>query len=185
MKDEFKQPPLSSFILPPSSFRAFTLIEATTCLVILGVVMAIAAVNLRGVRQEASLESAIVELQQQDHLMRDRARRLGTSGAMVFDWQAGGITRMEIGENERRFPLSKFGESARVKAFRATSPHHSDTAPAVYCVAGRTPSYAVHVEAGGKEQWLVVAGLTGTFEKVNDERQVADIFTRLARHDAR
>jgi hypothetical protein len=153
--------------------------------VILGVVMGIAAVNLRGARRAAGLESAVVELQQQDRLMRDRSRRLGVPGAMVFDLRSGEVQRAELGEKTHHATLPKFGESAKVTHLRATHAEGDDSVAAVHCTTGRTPSYAVRVEAGGRQQWLVVSGLTGTFEKVDDEQNVDDIFARLARHDAR
>lgn len=166
--------------------NAFTLIEATACLVLLAVVIAVAAVNLRGHRREAGLEAAVVQLQQQDRLMRDRARRLGVAGAMVFDLQSGRVVRQERdGQHERNIPLEAFGQSAVVKDVRATHADWYDATAFVPCVTGRTASYAVLIEADGRQQWLLVAGLTGTFETVNDEPAVADIFARLSRDDAR
>ena len=50
---------------------------------------------------------------------------------------------------------------------------------------GLTPSYAVLIEGpGGRRQWLLAAGLTGQMVRIDDERQLRDIFEQIGRGDA-
>ncbi len=40
---------------------------------------------------------------------------------------------------------------------------------------GLTPTYAIELDDGSRRQWLVVAGLTGQFLKVDSEKEAKDI----------
>jgi type II secretory pathway pseudopilin PulG len=161
--------------------KAFTLIEAMACLLIVALAMTIATVNLRAGRRDAGLEAAVVELQQQDRLMRDRSQRQLSPGELAFDLADGSATRSELSEKTtRRTRLESLGATVKVKAVRSASGEVYDNVFTIRCRGGRTPSYAVLLAAGEKQQWLVVCGLTGAIEKVDDERKVSDIFAKLA-----
>ena len=171
--------------------KAFTLIEAMACLVIVALAMTLATVNLRAGRRDAGLAAAVVELQQQDRLMRDQSHGQFLGGELAFDLADGSATRSEAGEKGiRRMRLQSLGETVKVKAVRATVGEADDNVFTIRCRSGRSPSYAVLVAAGEKQQWLVICGLTGAVQKVDDERKVSDIFAKLAgdvaeRDDAR
>ncbi|MDB5325527.1 MAG: hypothetical protein JWM57_1096 [Phycisphaerales bacterium] len=117
--------------------------------------------------------------------MRNHTRRDGMSGEMIFDTSNGQVTRSEPDSLADRYSLGTFGDAAKVTAVRATTVAGENETFRIPCISGRTPSYALRVATDQKQQWLVVSGLTGVFEKVDDEQKVANIFAGLASHDAR
>ena len=172
--------------------RAFTLVELMVCIVVLATLTALAAANLRAGRRASGLRSALVQLETEDQLMRDRSRLGGGEGRLVFDLDAGRVTRVEADAQgrERTVPLTAFPEAARVERVRTVGGRIDRSEVTVTCSrAGRTPSYAVLVSAGGNGQWVLVIGMTGKTEMVDDEAQVEDIFRQIEprrdRDDAR
>lgn len=178
-----------SFIIRRSSRlalrRAFTLIEATACVLIVTLAASVAAVNLRGVSRRVRLEAALVQLREQDATMRLLARCQGLPGALRFDLAQGQVTRWESSNPPHSVPLTKFDNTTRVTAVESTHDLASGASFSVPCASGRTCSYAVQVTSGTEKAWLVFSGLTGEVQRMDDDANVADIFKRLTGHDAR
>ena len=163
--------------------RGLTLVETMSCIAIATALAAIAAANLRGGQDSIRLRSALVELQSHDHLMRDRARRWGDRGELVFNAETGRVTRVEPRREgpAQEIPLPEFADDVRVEKVLIAGDRDTDRdATRIVCsAAGRTNTYAALVAAGSERQWIVVTGLTGKFERIDDERRVADIFRML------
>jgi len=154
-----------------------------SCIAIATALAAIAAANLRGGQDSIRLRSALVELQSQDHLMRDRARRWGDRGELVFSAETGRVMRVEPRREGQphEISLAEFADDVRVEKVLVAGDRETDrdTTRIACSTAGRTKTYAALVAAGSERQWIVVTGLTGKFERIDDERRVADIFRML------
>lgn len=153
------------------------------CVVIVATLTALAVASLRASRRAGAMRAALVELEAQDSLMRDRARQGGRPGRLVFHLDAGSVTRVETSADgrERVFALPAFADAARVEQVRSAGERFDRGDARITCsAAGRTTSYAVLVAAGGKRQWVVVPGLTVALEAVGDEDQVEEILATLS-----
>jgi len=177
---------------PAASRRAngFTLVEMMVCLVIAATLAALAVHRLRPARGRLSLRAALVKLESQDHLMRNRAKQSGRPGQLLFDLEQAEVTRIEANASglEQSTPVLSSLDGPRVEQVRVMGTDaSSDGRFRITCFGlGRTASYAVLVAAGEQRQWVVVSGLTGQFENIDDESQVRDIFQQAnAGHDAR
>jgi prepilin-type N-terminal cleavage/methylation domain-containing protein len=166
--------------------RGFTLIEVMACMLIAAALASIAVVNLQTDRPSRRLRAAVAELVSQDRLMRTRCQRLGHAGALVFDLEHGQAARVETDGDGRvsRTPLRTLGDPVRVEAVRTTAPREDDREARVDCLSsGRTRTYAVRLACGERQEWLVVSGLTGAWETIDDEQQVENLFERLGAGD--
>jgi prepilin-type N-terminal cleavage/methylation domain-containing protein len=166
----------------------FTLVELMICLVITATLSAMAVTRLRPARGGLSLHAALATLEAQDHLMRDRSQRSGRPGELLFDLPQARVMRTEASASapDRSTTIFSGPDGPRVEQVRVLG---SERAPdgryRITCFGrGRTASYAVLLAVGGQRHWVVVSGLTGQFESVQDEAQVQDIFNPI-RHDAR
>ncbi|MFA6135167.1 MAG: type II secretion system protein [Phycisphaerae bacterium] len=155
--------------------RAFSLIELTLVLLILGIVAAAAGLNWHGPLKAARFRDAVAQVAEFDRLSRAYARqndrpvqmalaadgrRLERTGA---DGQAAGMP-LELGSDVQISQLSVAGDK-------------DGTAKAVPCGShGFTPSYAMLLEGPAERKtWLVVAGLTGLTLETDDDNYVEKI----------
>lgn len=166
------------------SRKGLTLIEMMICFVILGILAAMAVPNLRASRRKIELRSALLELQRQDGLMRRNCRQLAVPGQLVFDLKTGQVKRVDAKSpgHPQEFQFTSLSGGARVEQVRTTSPRRMEQGVIrVDCGAsGHTPTYAVLVSSGDSRQWIVVSGLTGKFESVDNDAAIQDIFHKLA-----
>jgi hypothetical protein len=61
---------------------------------------------------------------------------------------------------------------ARVQEIRTAASNEEKLVDIDFLSAGRSVSYAVLLAAGEQQQWLLVSGLTGTWETIDDSDQV-------------
>ncbi len=161
----------------------FTLIEVMAALLILAIVAGAVALSVAGPRRSAETEDVLGELIHADRLARHTARRHGRAVELVFDLAAGRVERRWIDgpdEESYRYELPKgfrFGEL--ILADRRIA---SSSASVVCSRAGRTPTYALRIDApGGRRRWVLFAGLSGEATEIADERQLEEILGLLTR----
>jgi prepilin-type N-terminal cleavage/methylation domain-containing protein len=175
---------------PGRACCAFTLIEVMVCIVIAAALATIATASLRAGRRDATLRSAVLELQSQDRLMREHARQSGRPVELRFDLATGGMARREIDRDGGRVdvPVAVFGGddgAARVEAIITSDGRAGGETVRIGCsVSGRTPSYAALIACREQRQWILFVGLTGHSRIVQDEAELQDIFPSTG-HDAR
>ena len=105
---------------------------------------------------------------------------------IVFDRSAGAVRRTDdqgqpAGSGDVVLPAGYQIEHLLVVGQDITA-----GAAVVRCTAmGVTPTYALLLNAGGRRQWVIVAGLTGQFVQAQDERDARQTVAVTGRTYAR
>ncbi len=155
---------------------AFSLIELTVVLLILAI--SAAAVTLRiqrplGTARMRDLTDAIGHF---DRLTRVSAQEQDRPLRIVADLSEGTLRRTDDrGRSLETRPLRvPKGFEIRRALVRGRETERGEVI--IPCSRrGLTPSYALLVVGGGRQQWVVVAGLTGELVEVGSEKQVREI----------
>jgi len=162
--------------------RAFTLIEMVLVLALVGVLTTVAAVNLSGRLERVERKTLHERLAAFDRRSRAMARRRGEAVTVRLDLVSGRLTRRLANDRQTSTPSEPFALPA---GFRFDALHVADRGVASteatlsYNKRGWSRSYALGIIDARREphrtQWLVVAGLTGVWQTVNDEEAARDI----------
>jgi len=158
--------------------KGFSLVEITVVLVILGLAAGTVALNYRGPLRDLGLRDLAHQVVSFDRLTRVQAREQDRSLRLVFDLGANEVRRVETdGLTERGERLVPSGDY-RLEKVRVGQVESTTGCTVVPCGRlGLTPSYAVSLRGpGGQQRWLVVSGLTGLVEELDDGKELAEIF---------
>jgi prepilin-type N-terminal cleavage/methylation domain-containing protein len=179
---------LTSSRLHISRFRpAFTLLEMIATLALLAILAAVVTVSLAGPRRAARAQDAADEVLNYDRLAREWCRRFGRPGGITFDLDRGAVRRVMAGQSDGAPQPATLHVSGGFRIARLVSAGQSQEAGEVTLPCsprGQTPSYAVLLAGPeGRQQWVVVAGLSGKAVTANNAREVEAIFESLSGGD--
>ena len=172
--------------VPPMSRRGFSLIELMAVLLIMGIMAGAVALRIENPLRKARMSDVMGSLEQLDHNTRYAARQQRRALRIVFDRSAGAVRRTDdrgqaAGGGDLVLPTGYEIEHLLVVGQDITT-----GAAVVRCTAmGVTPTYALLLNAGGRRQWIVVAGLTGQFVQTQDEREARQTVAVTGRTYAR
>ncbi|QOV90977.1 pilus assembly FimT family protein [Humisphaera borealis] len=167
----------------PSNFRrpGFTLIEVAAVALLMAILAGAVAWSFSGPVASVRTADVLDRIKTFDGTARLAARNTGRPVTMQFDPYEGSMTRFDDRGQGEPFlayrgvlPSGYRIERVRLPDSPATAGEGRTTVPC--SIDGRTPTYAVCLSGGGKEHWLLFAGLTGQVTEVNDESAVDAIF---------
>lgn len=174
----------------------FTLVELAACLVIVGLLMGLAAISLRGLGQAVEREDVVERLALWDRLAREQARRLDRPTQLVFDLDRQMVSRSVMEATGDRMMAA--GTWALPAGHRLDRVHVSgDDEPdgswnrvtIPISSRGHSPSYVIELApagggergSGGRPAVVVVAGLSGQIMEAESREQIDALFETLAR----
>ncbi len=169
---------------------AFSLIELTVVLLLLGIAAAVVTLRLAGPTARVNMRDAADRIARFDHASRAWAREHDVALRVAVD----------LGANEIRRTTADGGEDARDLGGPLELPAGwrigrlliggeaaaGESASIAVSRLGLTPSYAMLLEGpGGRRQWVLLTGLGGEMALPDDEGQLRDILAaERPRHDA-
>ncbi|MCC7407855.1 MAG: prepilin-type N-terminal cleavage/methylation domain-containing protein [Phycisphaeraceae bacterium] len=169
--------------------HGFTLLELLAVLLLTGLLASVAVASFRAARRIANLQQATGGLTALDAAARREAASLGRPVQLLFNLDEQVVQAIDVGmELHRVIDQVTLNGSLRIE--RIVTPDQSLSAgqialpctPASSSHAALTPSYALRIvdDPGPgsiqKEQWILVAGLTGQITTPIDENTVTQIF---------
>lgn len=167
--------------------NGFSLIELSVVLLVIAIAAAAVTLRSEGPLHRARMRDVTGRIAEFDRLSRVYAAQNDKALRLNID-----LARREFSRSDRRgdqpgsvcrLPAGWTIEKVVMRDKEITS-----GSTAISCSRhGFTPSYALLIEDGkGRRQWLLLAGLTGELVKVDDEKEIADIFAALGgRSDTR
>ena len=158
---------------------AFTLIEMTVVVVLIGMLTAAVIMSFAAPVQKVRARGAVEMVRSLDESARTQARRSGASAQIVIDLSARTLARRDgAGKVVFEAALPSGFEIDRV---RSDTEDRSSAEAVITCSPlGLTRTYAVHLIGPGLDQWLMFAGLSGEASVVKDEATLDSIFLARA-----
>jgi len=163
----------------------FTLIEVAAVALLLALLAGAVAWSFSGPIAAVRAGDALDRVRTFDAVARHAARQSGRGVTLVLDPADGSMVRQDMTAGEPReayraalpggFKLDRVRtaeDASRSLGGRTVIPCSAD---------GRTQTYAVHIVGGGRDRWLVFAGLTGQPTEVAHEAEVDQIFDTARR----
>ncbi len=171
----------------PGMRRAFTLVELTVVLLILGIAAAAVTLGLHAPLGRVKMQDATDAMLAFDRLTRAAARQQDRPLAMRLSLREGGpIERCAAGDDAPLTAPLLLPSGCRIAVVLAGDERLTGPSAEIACSSqGYTPTYAMAIEGPGEvQQWLVLAGLTGQVTPVEDESHAKEIL-EAQRHYAR
>ena len=161
---------------------AFTLIELSVVLALMGLMLAVAAVSFKDPYRRAQSQYAVEQVVHADRRLRDHARRFGRSAELTIDLERGLIhateqtaeRRSDKGPLALRFasPVDRVVLGRRHIDYGRASIHFS--------TSGRSKTYALRLRGADRvSRWLLFAGETGQVTVSEHEKEINDLFQVL------
>ncbi len=150
--------------------NAFSLIELTVVLLILGIGAAAAALRIAGPMRNARTDDVVDQVRQFDHVTRQWALAHNRPARLVVDLSTGRLSRTDAeGRELGSEPLALPGNVA-IAELHVRGRRMGVGQVSISCSpAGRTPTYGIVLEeTGGRRRRLIFAGLTGEFTEIDD-----------------
>ncbi|MCC7407257.1 MAG: prepilin-type N-terminal cleavage/methylation domain-containing protein [Phycisphaeraceae bacterium] len=177
----------------PHRRHGFTLLELLAVLLLTGLLASVAVASFRATRRIADLRQAAGGLIALDAAARREASSLGRPVQLLFNLDEQVVQAIDVGVEPRRvIDQVTLSDSPRIERIVTPDQTLFSSQVALPCTpagafamqshAAFTPSYALRiVEAPGpsstpKEQWILVAGLTGQVTTPTNENTVTHIF---------
>jgi prepilin-type N-terminal cleavage/methylation domain-containing protein len=162
---------------------AFTLIELMAVLAIMSMLVAVAAVSLKGVCRAARIQHAIEQFLAFDHRVREHATLHGTRGTITIDLDKNTVASMSRDTSGRPVTIElPLGGAARIDHVRVGR-RAIDYGRATITVTdrGATPTYAARLcGVDGSTRWLLFAGLTGQTTEFNNDTELDKLFAAFS-----
>lgn len=162
----------------------FTLVELVACLIIVALLATVASVSLGGVRRVHEMGDVIDQLRLIDRLTREHAQRFDRAEALLFDLEVGRIQHLDQDGRANADGASSWALPAGF-AFRGLRVQGGDWSTrqvsVAYSAMGISPTYAVQVSSPGTsiDAWLIFAGASGQFERVENQEVVDAVFEAM------
>ncbi|MEZ6192079.1 MAG: prepilin-type N-terminal cleavage/methylation domain-containing protein [Phycisphaerales bacterium] len=151
--------------------NAFTLIEVTAVLVLIGLMASAAALSLRSAYRGSQMKDVISRITALDQSARRIAEMTGRAGVIRIDQPAGKISFSQEGGTHLGLLPVQLPNGYRIIGVHVASPDFSDGAERIACSAnGLTQTYSIKL-AGFNEQsrLLVFAGLSGQVTELESD----------------
>ncbi|MCC7409231.1 MAG: prepilin-type N-terminal cleavage/methylation domain-containing protein [Phycisphaeraceae bacterium] len=173
----------------PRRRHGFTLLELLAVLLLTGLLASVAVASFRATRRIANLQQATGGLIALDAAARREAASLGRPVQLLFNLDEQVVQAIDVGVESHR-AIDQVALSGSLRIERIVTPDQSLSAGqiALSCTQGSsshatlTPSYALRIiddpgrSSNPREQWILVAGLTGQVTTSIDEDTVTQIF---------
>jgi prepilin-type N-terminal cleavage/methylation domain-containing protein len=165
---------------------AFTLIELSIVILLLGVAAAAVTLRMQGPMRRAQAGDAAAALADYDRTTRVAARQQDRPLQLAMKLGEGKAWRKNAAGDDLPMPPLTLGPYARVQCVVIGQQVYRAGDAVLPCSRrGCTPSYAVELAGGEASQWFVVAGLTGQMVQVNDEKEALATIAATRGNNAR
>jgi len=157
---------------------AFTLIELTVVIVLLGIISTAAALTFRSSLQAASATDAIAQIKYLDSTARRRAVRFNQPVELVFDLSNSSLSRREGNKRNDVSFSSPLPRGFSIDQINIAGQSTFNGEISITCSpTGLTSSYALHLIGPNFDRWLLFAGLSGQITLIQNEETVQDILS--------
>jgi len=178
---------------PRARQRAFTLLELLCVVAIVALLSGAVSLALGRRSHPANMLAAVQQIKYADSIARAGTQRSGKSMRIEFDVEKQVVTLLAGDENHTVTHRSYFGQPIRLNRVWKKVAESSDDASVLstgqsvqieYSTDGFSPTYALELVMDSQSRWIVVSGLTGTFEEFGSEGDVLAI-AKLGMTDAK
>jgi prepilin-type N-terminal cleavage/methylation domain-containing protein len=163
--------------------HGFTLIEIVAVVAVMGILAGISVLTLSHVARQERRRNLAQELQEADALVRSAGRQSGKVQRLVFDLNRNELLWRGDGKDEPT-ELVRLPEDWPVSVQTVKEKITTGQIVMDYSRAGYTQTFALDLgsaaEASGLHRWMIVAGLSGSIDWTNDEKQVEILFKTLS-----
>ncbi len=167
--------------------KAFSLIELTVVLLIVGIAASAVALRVAAPMKAANMDDACRRARQFDELTRSYCRGQGRPVVMEFTADGKRIRRLNTA-GESVGGECELGDDLTITAvlLAGTESYPAGNVRVACSSLGFAPTYAMLIEGPGRQRrWLIFAGLTGEVTETTDDAQVRGILEALARSEIR
>jgi len=164
------------------TIKAFSLVELTVVLLIVGLAAAAVALRVRGPLRQAVARDLAGQVAQFDHLTRTQARALDRPLALAVELNRGRLRRTDPESGQVLGPALELPAGCTIAALRLPGEPRATAGEVLlhYSRRGLSTTYALCLEDVARvRHWLLVAGLTGQVETEIEEREVERIVEAL------
>jgi prepilin-type N-terminal cleavage/methylation domain-containing protein len=158
--------------------RAFSLVEVMVVLLILAIVAGAVVLRFEGPVSQTRLRDVVDQVAAFDALSRARAQQQDLPVHVVVDAARGQMTWARGKATQDFRPAIQLPTGFAIGQVAVLGrPAESGVVDIPFSRLGLSPSYALRLDGpNGRQQWVLVAGLTGQLLEVSDEKEVGDIF---------
>lgn len=159
--------------------RGFSLIEMALVILILGILAGAVTLRISGPMRNARMDAYLRDLRVYDDLTRTMARRRGEFLHVVMDLDNGRLQRRTRNEHAAIGQPMRTSSEIRVAELRLADRHIPEgTAALEFTPQGFSPTYALRVLGpNGREAWVMWLGLSGESWILNEQEQLANIWS--------
>ncbi len=170
-----------SLRLQSASREGFTLIELMVVLTLSVLVVGIVAVQMKSPYQAAKFEDCLERIEFNEQLIRSHAQRFERRSVLVVDFDENTIYARKQEQSDGPCFRVDLPRGVKLISIITTAEEISHGRVQVdVSTRGQTPSYALCLREGkNNEQWLLFAGTTGQVTRMDNSKDVHEIFTML------
>jgi prepilin-type N-terminal cleavage/methylation domain-containing protein len=160
-----------------TSPRAFSLIEITLVLLIMAIAAGVVLLRTEGPMNQARMRDVVDQVAAFDALSRARAVQQDAPVHTKIDLNAGQMQWASLDSGTSFAPAVRLPEGYAIATVLVRGvATRGLTADILYSRLGLSPSYALRLDGpNGRQQWLLVTGLTGQVLEIAHEQEVRDI----------
>jgi prepilin-type N-terminal cleavage/methylation domain-containing protein len=166
--------------------RAFTLIEMTAVILLLGLLTGGVLLSFAAPLDAIRMRQAIEQICAFDSSARQAARRAGREIEMVLDLSDQQLIRRELRDDQRRQTARvSLPVGTRVQEVRGAARSFSSGSVVIrISPLGISRSFALRLAGPQGDRWLMVAGLSGQIVLIDDEERIESILAQASRGHA-
>lgn len=161
--------------------HAFTLIELAIVMTITSMLVVALSFRLLGPWEEATIQTDLERIKAIDEFARREAIELTRSVDLVFD-KTQGLIRVVDPESDRGLRTCRLSHLTKLMEVRVIVPRESSSNRQLalrVSELGSSWSYALRIQTGKKQRWLLFVGQTGQILDDVEEQDVENFFAML------
>jgi type II secretory pathway pseudopilin PulG len=149
---------------------------------VLALLAAVVGTRIGGAQQRASFEQAIAQWEFFDQQLRIEARRHGQPVQARLELGTGRLVREAVDRGRRTAATQSLAGNIRIARFTsATRDAKTGNINVTYGPQGTSETFAVKLAGpGARQEWLLVAGVSGQMTRVEKDSEVEDVLQALA-----
>lgn len=158
----------------------FTLVEILAVLILIGIIAGATVMTLKDRHSSVTLTGLLDRIEYWDQRTRDAAKNLKLPHALYFDLNKQTIQRASRVPQDTSGPVLQFPHHIRFTRLLTLPDNYEPVDQKVHVSAkGYSPSYVIKIEHNRRTGWLLIVGLTGHAQWIENEQTLQNILHGL------